>query len=171
MARPPIPVRIPPLQWRKPALLWTPLALALALGGAYAGFGAQGALANAVLITGAFTFALALTTLGAAWYFGRAPRSHREVVLHVLAAGLAVALAAPVLLTQLLAAAAEQAAGQAFSLPMALSVTPLAIVLGLPVAMLAGIVFSLIALERPPAKRRLTRAEREQARYAYQPFD
>ena len=28
----PIPQRIPPLTWRKPAFLWTPIALALAIG-------------------------------------------------------------------------------------------------------------------------------------------
>jgi hypothetical protein len=72
------------------------------------------------------------------------------VVLHVVIAGMAAALAAPYVLTRLLSVAAE--GDSAFTLPMALSVTPLAIVLGLPIALLSGLAFALVALERPGAR-------------------
>jgi hypothetical protein len=150
MQGPPIPRRIPPLAWRKPAFIWTPLALAFAIGWPFLAFRESTGLANTMLITGAFVYAAALTTLGVAWAFGRAPRSRREVVLHVVIAGMAAALAAPYVLTRLLSVAAE--GDSAFTLPMALSVTPLAIVLGLPIALLSGLAFALVALERPGAR-------------------
>jgi len=165
MRAPPIPQRIAPLAWRKPAFLWTPLALALAIGWPYLAFREDGALANMALIASAFVYALALTTLGVAWAFGRAPRSRREVVLHVVIAGAIAALGAPYALTRLLGATAEEG-GAAFSLPMALGVTPLAIVLGLPIALISGLAFALVALRRPP----MSEAHEEDARFAVQPF-
>lgn len=164
MRRPTIPRRIAPLAWRKPAFLWTPLALALAIGWPYLAFREDGALANMALIAGAFVYALALTTLGVAWAFGRAPRSRREVVLHVVFAGAVAALGAPYAMTRLLGIAAEE--GKVFTLPMALGVTPLAIVLGLPVALLSGLVFAIVALRRPA----ISEADAEDARFEVQPF-
>jgi len=165
MHHPPIPRRIAQLAWRKPAFVWTPLALALAIGAPYAAFGAAGPLAQTALVAGAFVYALALTTLGAAWAFGRAPRSRREVVLHVVAAGALCALALPYVLTRVMAGAAAQG-GDAFSLPMALSVTPLALVLGLPIALLSGLGFALVALRRAPRDE----TREEDARFNVQPF-
>lgn len=164
MEHKPIPQRIAPLAWRKPAFIWTPLALAAAIGWPYLAFREDGALANMALIAGAFVYAMALTSLGVAWAFGRAPRSRREVVLHVIAAGAIAALGAPYAITRLLGAAAEHG-GESFSLAMAMGVTPLAVVLGLPAALLSGLVFALIALRRP-------RAEAAETRDAYdvQPF-
>ncbi len=150
MEQTPIPQRIAPLAWRRPAYVWTPLALAAAIGWPYLAFREDGALANMALIAGAFVYALALTSLGAAWAFGRAPRSRREVVLHVIGAGLIAALSAPYVLTRLLGATVDHGAG-VFSMSMAMGVTPLAVVLGLPVALLSGLVFALIALRRPAA--------------------
>jgi uncharacterized membrane protein len=146
-------------------LLWTPLALALAIGWPYLAFLYDGAMANMALIAGAFVYALALTTLGVAWAFGRAPRSRREVVLHVVAAGAIAALGAPYALTRLLGATAA-AGAEAFSLPMALGVTPLAVVLGLPIALISGLVFALVALRRPS----VSEADLEDARFEVQPF-
>ena len=151
MEHKPIPQRIAPLAWRKPAFVWTPLALAAAIGWPYLAFREDGALAHMALIAGAFVYAMALTSLGVAWAFGRAPRSRREVVLHVIAAGAIAALGAPYVLTRLLGAAAEGGA-DGFSMAMAMGVTPLAVVLGLPVALLSGLVFALIALRRPRAE-------------------
>lgn len=165
MRPPPIPRRIAPLTWRSPAYVWTPLALAVAIGGPFAALGAAGDMAHAALIIGAFVYALALSTLGAAWVLGRAPRSRREVLLHVLGAGLVTSIAAPYAMTLLLAAPADQTA-QTLALPAALSLTPLAIVLGLPALLLSGLAFALIALRRPPQEDRPS----DDARFNMQPF-
>lgn len=155
MAAPPIPQRIPPLMWRRPSWLWTPLALALALGLPAAVFMNDPALQRFALVAGALVFALALITLGASWALGRAPRTRRVVLLHVLGAGLAAALIAPFVLTALLAEVADYerpGAAQNFSFEMAAALTPLALALGLPIVLVSGIVFAFVALarQRPP---------------------
>lgn len=151
MRRPPIPQRIPPLSWRKPALLWTPLALALAIGWPAGLFYADAAPQRLALTAMFAVFALALVTLGASWAMGRAPRSRRIVVLHVVWAGAVVSLLAPYVLTHLLALVADYenaGAGEQFSLTMSFALTPLALVLGLPVALVSGLLFAWVALAR-----------------------
>jgi len=140
---PPIPQRIPPLEWRRPALVWTPLALALAIGWPAALFTNDPQLLRFVLAAGAMVFALALITLSACWALGRAPRTRRTVVLHVLAACAPVALAAPFVLTRL-----QAAIGDISGLNLPLALTPLALVLGLPVGLVSGMLFAFIALAR-----------------------
>ncbi len=165
----PIPQRIPPLVWRGPAFIWTPLALIAAVGGPALVFGGSGPLAQLALIAGAVIYALALSTLGAAWALGRPPRTRREVVLHVLAAGAIAALLIPFALTELLALVAnyEQAgAGEAFTTSMALSILPLTFLLGLPITLVTSIAFSYIALERPRSYARSA----EHLRHDVQPF-
>jgi hypothetical protein len=94
-------------------------------------------------------FALALMTLGAAWAMGHAPRSRRIVVLHVVVAGTLTALAAPFLLSDLLALVGDgQSAGASVSPAMALAVTPLALLIGPPAALISGMMFAWIALTR-----------------------
>jgi len=168
MRRPPIPQRIPPLTWRQPAFLWTPSALALAIGWPAALFyddpGPQ-RFAIAALLT---IFALALITLGASWAIGRAPRSRRIVVLHVVIAGVIVALAAPFVLTLALATVTDYAhtgAADHFTLAMSLATTPLVLMLGLPVILVSGIVFAWTALRAGAM-----RDERETFRHQVQPF-
>lgn len=151
MRSPPIPQRIPPLQWRAPSFVWTPLALALAIGWPAALFYTEPALQRFALVAGMMVFALALITLGASWAMGRAPRTRRTVVLHVLGASALAALATPFALTELLA---DSAQGGAFSFGMSAAMIPLALVLGLPMALISGLVFALVALQRrapPPA--------------------
>lgn len=149
----PIPQRIPPLAWRRPAVLWTPLALALAIGWPtllfWENVGPQRVAIAALFIV----FATALTTLGASWALGRAPKSRRIVVLHVVVAGAIAALAAPFVLTWAFAAVAEDgSAAEQFSLAMSLATTPLVVMLGLPVVLVSGMLFAWIALKR--ARRR-----------------
>jgi hypothetical protein len=147
--RTPIPQRIAPLSWRKPAALWTPLALAAAIGWPAGLFYNEPGLQRLALVVGAGVFALALITLGAAWAIGQAPKTRRAVVLHVLAAGAIAAFAAPFALTKLLAAVADynhHGAGETFSLAMALAMTPLALLLGLPIALISGLMFAWVAL-------------------------
>jgi len=152
----PIPRRIPALTWRKPAFVWTPLALAAAIGGPAALFQNDGALAQVAPVAGAAVFALALTTMGFAWAAGRPPKSYADAVRHVTNAGLLVALAAPFVLTQLLAIVANyrvEGAGESFTLAMPISIAPLAVMLGLPLAFGAGLVFAIVALMRPAMER------------------
>jgi hypothetical protein len=167
MRGPPIPQRIPPLTWRQPAILWTPLALAAAIGWPAALFwddlGPQRLAVAALLIV----FAMALLTLGASWMFGRAPRSRRIVVMHVVLAGAIVALAAPFVLTWALATVAEYENGgsEQFDLAMSLTTGPLVLMLGLPVVLISGILFAWIALKHGPI-----RDDVEDYRHRVQPF-
>ncbi|HYD74017.1 MAG TPA: hypothetical protein VEF55_12840 [Candidatus Binatia bacterium] len=149
MRSPPIPQRIPPLQWRGPAFIWTPFALALAIGWPAPVFANESALQRLALVAGAVMFALALMTLGASWAIGRAPRTRRVVVLHVLCAGALTAFAAPFVLTELLALVTGGERAGNFSASMSVALTPLALVLGLPMALVSGTVFAWTALRRP----------------------
>jgi len=165
--RAPIPQRIAPLTWRRPTFLCTPLALALAIGGPALVFYNEPGVSRLVLITGMAVFAMALVSLGAAWALGHAPRTRRVVVLHILGAGAVAALLAPFVLTELLGAVAnyeQSGAGEKFNLGMSLAMTPLALVLGLPIALLSGIVFAWIALTRGQAE------DPERLRHDVQPF-
>ncbi len=151
MPTPGIPQRIPPLAWRKPAFLWTPIALAASVGWPAALFYNDAGPQRLALIAGAIVFALALVSLGVSWASGQAPRSRRTVVLHVVLAGALVTLIAPFVLTQLLAAVAnaqEAHSAGSFTLAMALAMIPLALVVGLPMMLVSGIIFSWLALSR-----------------------
>lgn len=153
MVPPPIPQRMPPLTWRQPAVLWTPLALAVAIGWPAALFYNDAGLQQLVVIAGAGVFAFALITLGASWMVRRPPRTRRTAVMHVIIAGVLACLIAPFVLTQLLSVVADYSragAGANFSLSMAMAMLPLALVLGLPVALVSAIAFAWIALKRQP---------------------
>lgn len=151
MDHPPIPERFPPLVWRKPAFLWTPVSLALAIGWPVGAFYNEPALQRLALAFGGLMFALALLTLGAAYALRQAPRARRNVVQHVLFAGALTALAAPFLLTRLLAAVADAARDGAdanFAPAMAWALTPLTLGAGLLLALVSGLLFALVALRR-----------------------
>lgn len=167
MRAPPIPQRIPPLSWRKPAFVWTPVALALSIGWPVALF-YEAAGPQRLIITALFVvFALALVTLGASWAMGRPPKSRRIVVLHVVGAGALAALCAPFVLTWLLSTVAEyehEGAREHFTLAMSVATTPLVVMVGLPVVLISGIVFGWTALERGATQRE------EDYRHEVQPF-
>ncbi|MGE0595031.1 MAG: hypothetical protein AB7P07_01590 [Hyphomonadaceae bacterium] len=173
----PIPKRIPPLTWRQPVLIWTPVALTLALGWPALILRNDAGLAQTALIGGAMVFALSFISMGAAWIMKRAPRTRRDVIMHFVGAGALVSVAAPFVIMSLLntVAEAEQAStGLRAATPYAL--TPLALVLGLPIAFFHGLVFSFVALvKRPQALppdqggRALTRRARQDMREV-QPF-
>ncbi|MGD9967778.1 MAG: hypothetical protein AB7T59_14755 [Hyphomonadaceae bacterium] len=163
-----IPQRIPPLEWRQPAYLWTPIALALAIGWPAVLFWDDRAPQRVAIAALLVIFALALISLGASWMMKRPPRSRRGVVLHVVAAGIVAAIAAPFVLTWILAAVAEyEHAGAAahFSLAMSLATTPLVLMLGLPLVLASGILFAWLAL-----KRGTIRDDSEDYRSQVQPF-
>jgi hypothetical protein len=153
MRSPPIPQLIPPLEWRRPAFIWTPIALALAIAWPAALFSNDVAFQRLALVAGAAVFALALLTLGASWALGRAPRTRRTVVLHVLFAGVLASFAAPFVLTELLALVAGAERAGNFSAAMSMALTPLALVFGLPMALISGTVFAWIALSQPRQER------------------
>lgn len=149
MRGPPIPQRIPPLSWRQPAFIWTPLALAIAIGWPAALFWDDAGPQRFVVVALFVVFATAMITLGASWAMGRAPKSRRIVVLHVLLAGAFAALVAPFVLTWLLEAVADnQNEGDHFTLAMSLAMTPLVLLVGLPIVLISGIVFAWVALRR-----------------------
>jgi hypothetical protein len=154
MARPSIPQRIAPLSWRRPTFVWTPLALAVAIGWPAALFYQDGNPQRLTLVAGAAVFAIALSTLGVSWFFGRPPKSRRAVVVHVVAAMFIAALVAPFVLTQVLRAVADtrqDGAGHQLNMDMSMAMTPLALVVGLPIGLVSGILFAWIALTRPRA--------------------
>lgn len=147
-----IPHRIPPLRWRRPAFVWTPLSLAIAVGWPAGLFYFDPGPQRLALVAGAGVFAVALITLGASWAIGRPPRARRVVVLHVVIAGAIAAIMAPFVLTGLLAAVADYehaGDGAKFTTAMSLAMTPLALVVGLPITLISGIVFAWLALVRP----------------------
>lgn len=168
MRGPPIPQRIPPLSWRKPAFLWTPVALAFSIGWPAALFyeaaGPQRLIISALFVV----FALALVSLGLSWAMGHAPKARRIVVLHVVLAGAVAALAAPIVLTWLLATVPSHetgGAGEHVSLAMSAATTPLVVMIGLPVVLVSGIVFAWIALKRGESTDRT-----QDYRHQVQPF-
>lgn len=148
MSGPPIPQRIPPLRWRKPAFLWTPLALALAISWPIALFyGNPGS--QRMAVTALFAvLGLSLITLGASWAVGKPPKARSVVVSHIVVIGLIVAILAPFALSSLLGAAAGEGAGDRVTLSMSLSILPLIILVGLPIALVSGILFAWTALKR-----------------------
>lgn len=153
--RAPIPQIIAPLTWRKPAFIWTPLALAAAVGWPAALFTNEPNLQRLALIAGMAVFAIALTTLGASWALGKPPRARRVVVIHAVLAGALVALLSPFVLTRLLAALADyaenEAAAASFTSEMALSMAPLALIIGLPMTLISALMFAWLALTRETA--------------------
>jgi hypothetical protein len=161
------------LSWRQPVLLWTPAAIALALGWPAILLREAPALSLTALIGGAIVFAASFVTMGAAWASGRAPRTRRDVLQHFLASGAVVAIGAPFVLAGLLNAVAEAehaVTGLRAASPYAL--TPLALVLGLPIAFFYGLAFSLVALVKPPSggDPKHDRRSREARKHEVQPF-
>ena len=147
MVAPAIPQRIPPLTWRKPVFIWTPIALAMAIGWPAGLFHTDGGPQRLAIVAGATVFAIALISLGAMWAAGRPPRSRRVVVLHVVMAGAITMVLAPIVvgeLMTLIADTTERAGTLTFG--MSLAMIPLAIVLGLPITLVSGIVFAWLAL-------------------------
>lgn len=147
----PTVVREAPLLWRRPAPLWTMLALAIGLGLPWFILSGEGGFAQMALIVAGIGFFSALISLAVASAMGRAPRSRREVMVHVLWLGVLTALAAPILFQLLLHAmegieAPDGPNGLSGVLPFAL--WPLALFMGLPLALFTGLVLSFIAFKR-----------------------
>lgn len=141
---PPIPERIPPLSWRRPVLIWLPLSLALSIGWPAALLRGEAETRQLALAASASAFALGLVTLGAAWIAGRAPKTRRVVVLHIVIGGAIAAMMTPYLLPSVLGAP------RSLDFAMTLAMAPLALLVGLPAALISGIVFAWLALTTRP---------------------
>lgn len=142
--REPIPHRMPGLSWRKPAFLWTPIALTAAIAWPIILFQDDPS-AQRMALTGQFaTFALALAALGVSWGVGRPPRTRRAATLYVVWAGALVALAGPLATGLIIDGPSEGGLGT-------LAAAPLAAVVGLPIALVSGLLFAWLALKRRPA--------------------
>lgn len=167
MARisPHVPELIPPLKWRAPAVLWTPLALALAIGWPALLLSSDATMARGVGAAGVLTFVLGLSTLGLAWARGKPPRSHRDVLVHLVVAGALVSLTAPFAMVWLIETAAAQRnpGAENVSLPLSasLSMIPLTLLVGLPTAFISALVFAVVALVKPPRNTPAQASERE----------
>lgn len=135
----PIPRRIPSLAWRKPALIWTPAALAVSVLWPQPLFQDDPGLSRLILLGLVAAFALTLVAMALAWGTGRAPRTRRMVALCVVLAAATVSVAGPFIANIIIA-------GPGGLAPIAAS--PLATVLGLPIALASGLAFAWIALTR-----------------------
>lgn len=140
--RAPIPQRIAPLTWRRPAFIWTPLSLALAVGWPAALFAQQPELQRLILLGAITVFAVALASLGAAFALGRVPKARRDIVRHVLIAATLVALLAPI---------ARAATSTSFTLDMAFAAIPLSLIFALPIAFVSALILAYLALDRDEA--------------------
>jgi hypothetical protein len=147
----PIPRRYPALLWRRPISIWTPVALLLALGWPLLALREEPGMAQMAAIVGALSFLAAAISIGAAWLAGRPPRLRRTIIAHLLAAGAIAAFASPFVFAALLDVLAqdEGAAGSGLPNRMAWALTPLALMLGLPIALFGGLVFSFVAFVKP----------------------
>ena len=155
----PVPRRIPPLRWRQPAFLWTPAALALALGWPALALREDAGLPEVVAIAGALAFAVGFLSLGCAWAIGRPPRTRRAVILHLLWPGAVAALAAPFVYRTLVVTIAIAQSGvmrEQIPLQYAMAAEPLALLVGLPIVLLSALVFALVALVKPARAEWLT---------------
>ena len=134
----PIPKRIPPLTWRKPALVCTPAALAASVLWPQLFLNDDPALSRLTLLGLVATFALTLIVLAVAWAMLRPPRSRRLVALYAVLAGAAVSLFGPFVANAIVAGPGGLAP---------ITVSPLVTVMGLPVVLASALLFAWIALK------------------------
>ena len=141
--RDPIPHRMPSLIWRRPAFVWTPIALAAAISWPAVLFQDDPSVQRVILMGQFATFALALAAFGVSWGLGRAPRTRRTATLYVVWASAVTALAGPFVTGLMVGRDGASGFGP-------LAAAPLAAVLGLPIALGSGLVFAWLAFVRRP---------------------
>jgi MFS family permease len=140
--------RFPPMRWREPVLLWAPVAFALSVGWPILALGSGLGLTLLVAFGVAFTTFAALAFVRAMQAVRKPPRARRDIVLLFLAFGAVAAIAAPVL-----AAGFSGAVGtQGYAMGMATAMWPLGLMLGAPIALFAGLAFSLVMFIKPPVR-------------------
>lgn len=138
--RPRIPQRIPPLTWRKPVFVWTPLALLLALGWPALLF--EGADAQRLALAFACIAAsFACVSLALRWRVRGAAKARLVVIGHAVGAAALTAFLAPFFV---------RAPGQDDAVVAALATIPLLLVIALPLSLISAAAFAWIALRRAP---------------------
>ena len=145
----PIPQRYPSLRWRKPVVIWTPIALALALGWPAYFVRDAPALMNTMLGAGAGALFIALGTTIVSFAFDRAPRTRRDIIVRTIWSGVAAAALTPLGYNVLVWAMRGASDPRPWIDVAALAATPLALLIGGPIALFAGLVFSFVAFVKP----------------------
>ena len=144
------------LTWRQPAPVWFVLVLALSVAWPLLFLRNEGGWAQLAAICVAVALLVSLGSISAAAALGRPARQRRHVVIHVLAASGLAALLAPFAFTGLvgLLAGVERGDGSSgfeiagVSPDMAWALAPLALAVGAPCALVAGLALSLIAFRK-----------------------
>lgn len=106
----------------------------------------------AALAAGGAGLVISLITLGVSYGVGAPPRSRLAALCHVLSAGVATTLAAPFMFTMLLdmlARSERSLISAGLGEASAWATLPLALMLGLPAALLAGFALVVVALDKP----------------------
>ncbi|MFZ4121451.1 MAG: hypothetical protein ACOYKM_07285 [Caulobacterales bacterium] len=139
--------RFPPLRWRRQPQAWVAGATLLSLVpilllGVSFGFGL--AIATGIILT------TAAGLVGARWAqnLGRPPRARREIVVLCLVFGGAFSFGAPTVISMFSGAAGTTGYHQ----DMAGSLWPLALMIGLPLALVCGLATSMLVFEKPPVR-------------------
>jgi hypothetical protein len=138
---PPIPQRLPTLAWRAPVAVTIPFGLAIAIGWPLALFLDAPQSGRLALVCAGLTMTLGLSSIWLRWLIRGAPMARRVIVRHIVVSGALVSVAAPALLGALF--------GGARDLGASIALAPLMLLVGLPIALVSGIAFALIALIHP----------------------
>lgn len=140
--------RFPAMVWREPGWLWLLVAYGLSAGWPFVALGGGGGLAVALAFGVAVTAGLALVTALGLFEGGRPLRARRDVVGLFLIYGTVASLIAPTVVG--LASGATGTSG--YDGAMAASLWPLGLMVGLPVALFAGLAFAVVMFVKPPAR-------------------
>ncbi|MGE0044586.1 MAG: hypothetical protein AB7J28_04010 [Hyphomonadaceae bacterium] len=152
-------LQAPALTWRRPGWLWAGIVLILSVAWPLFFLRAEGGWGQFAAICVGASLLLALGAIGAAHAIGKPPRLRRHVVIYVMAASVAVAFIAPFVFMALLdfLVTAERNGDQAafeiagLSGNMAWALAPLALLVGSPCALVAGLALSLLGFRKTPA--------------------
>jgi hypothetical protein len=139
--------RFPPLAWRHPVWAWGPLALLLAAGWPILLLRTGPGLGFLIGLGVAGTAALALATVRLMELAGRPPRARRDIVALFLGFGAPIAAGGPfaaAFFSGALGTSGYDEAGAA-------ALWPLGVILGVPIALFAGLIVCAVVFVKPPS--------------------
>jgi hypothetical protein len=147
----------PPLAWRRPAWLWLTLALALSVAWPVLFLKSEGGLAQFAAITAGAAFLIALIALSIAYAMRKPPLLRRHVIAYMVVAAAFCALVSPLAFIALLGALAQsEYGGEASGLEiaglspeMAWALAPLALAVGAPASVVAGLALAFLGFRKP----------------------
>jgi hypothetical protein len=150
----------PALAWRRPVWLWAPVAFAISVAWPALFLRSEGGLAQFAAITTGVAFVLAVVALALGYAIGRPPLQRRHVVAAMVIAAALCALLSPLAFIWLIGAVTEtEYGGQApgpeiagLSPDMAWALAPLALAVGAPASVFAGLALALIGFEKRKAR-------------------